>query len=68
MWLRALRLGLPSRPFETLVERRPADSALGGDHAVNQHDGDAPVIEAKEFVIGVDINQQRVEPEVAEEG
>jgi hypothetical protein len=61
-------LRLPSRPFQGLLELLSGDAAFCDGLAAGQHYGDAPVVQAKEFVVGVDIGELRLDTELAEEG
>ena len=63
---RGFALRLPSRPFEGLFELLSADASLSDNRTVGQHDRDAPVVEAEQLVVGVDIREMGVEAELAE--
>lgn len=61
-------LGSPSRAVQGCLERVPGDAAFGDDGGVNQHDGDAEVIEPVQFIVGVDIGELGVDAKASEEG
>jgi hypothetical protein len=48
---------LPSRPFESVLKLYSRDFSLSDDVGVCQHDGDAPVVQAEKFFVGVDIGE-----------
>jgi hypothetical protein len=61
-------LGLPSRPLYDLFELLFGDASFSNDCAVGEHDGDAPVVQAEEFIVGVDICEGGIDAELTEEG
>jgi hypothetical protein len=42
------------------------DIALADDHSINQHNRDAPVVQAKQLFVGVDIGEVGFVAELAE--
>jgi hypothetical protein len=67
MSLWAADLDLPSRPLQTFFELFSGDAAFCGDHSVGQHDWDAPVVQAEELVVGVDIGELGLVAELPEQ-
>jgi hypothetical protein len=62
------RLGLPSRALYDLFELLFGDVSFSNHCVVGEHDGDAPVVEAEELIVGVDVCEGGIDAELAEEG
>src|SRR6266571_1592669 len=67
LWRRSGGARTPSRPIREPLELSAGDLALGHDRVVDKDHGHAPVVEAEQMIVSVDVGQLRLDAELAEE-